>query len=105
MGLGYALTETLIYDKEDGRILNPNFVDYKLLTPLDMPKVETFLADTYEPDGPFGAKGIGEGAMNPVPAAVFNAVANALGVRIFSSPLTPEKVLEALQSRTSKERP
>jgi CO/xanthine dehydrogenase Mo-binding subunit len=105
MGLGYALTETLIYDNQDGRILNPNFVDYKLLTPLDMPKVETFLADTYEPDGPFGAKGIGEGAMNPVPAAVFNAVANALGVRIFSSPLTPEKVLKAVQRRASKERP
>jgi len=105
MGLGYALTETLIYNKKDGRILNPNFIDYKLLTPLDMPKVETFLADTYEPDGPFGAKGIGEGAMNPVPAAVFNAVANALGVRIFSSPLNPEKVLQAVQSKTSKERP
>jgi CO/xanthine dehydrogenase Mo-binding subunit len=105
MGLGYALTETLIYDKHDGHILNANFIDYKLLTPLDMPKVETFLADTYEPTGPFGAKGIGEGAMNPVPAAVFNAVANALGVRIFSSPITPEKVLEAIRSRTLKERP
>jgi CO/xanthine dehydrogenase Mo-binding subunit len=105
MGLGYALTETLIHDRQDGRVLNPNFIDYKLFTPLDMPNVETFLADTYEPTGPFGAKGIGEGAMNPAPAAVFNAVANALGVRIFNSPLTPEKVLEAVQSRTSKERP
>jgi len=65
-----------------------------------MPKTETFLADTYEPDGPFGAKGIGEGAMNPVPAAVFNAVANAIGVRIFTSPLSPEKVLKALQGKS-----
>jgi CO/xanthine dehydrogenase Mo-binding subunit len=99
MGLGYALTETVVYDKKDGRVLNPNFIDYKLLTPLDMPKVETPLADTFEPDGPFGAKGIGEGAMNPVPAAVFNAVANALGIRIFTSPLTPEKVLKVLKSQ------
>ncbi len=43
-----------------------------------MPQTETFLTDTYEPDGPFGAKGIGKGAMNPLPAAVFNAVANAI---------------------------
>lgn len=102
MGLGYALTETVVYDKQDGHVLNPNFVDYKLLTPVDMPKTETFLADTYEPDGPFGAKGVGEGAMNPVPAAVFNAVANAIGIRIFTSPLTPEKVLKALQSKGSR---
>jgi xanthine dehydrogenase molybdenum-binding subunit len=100
MGLGYALTETVVYDKKDGHVLNPNFVDYKLLTSVDMPKTETFLADTYEPDGPFGAKGIGEGAMNPVPAAVFNAVANAIGVRIFTSPLSPEKVLKALQGKS-----
>jgi CO/xanthine dehydrogenase Mo-binding subunit len=97
MGLGYALTETLIYDQRTGRILNPNFVDYKLLTPLDMPETTTALADTYEPDGPFGAKGIGEGALNPVPAALFNAVANAVGKRFFMSPLTPERVLKALK--------
>jgi CO/xanthine dehydrogenase Mo-binding subunit len=101
MGLGYALTETVLYDKEDGHVLNPNFVDYKLLTPLDMPKTETFLADTNEPDGPFGAKGVGEGALNPVPAAVFNAVASAIGARIFTSPLSPEKVLHALKSKGS----
>lgn len=96
MGMGYALSESVVYDPEDGHVVNPNFVDYKLQTPLDMPETETFLTDTYEPDGPFGAKGIGEGAMNPVPAAIFNAVANAIGVRIFSSPITPEKILRAI---------
>jgi CO/xanthine dehydrogenase Mo-binding subunit len=96
MGMGYAFTESVVYDPEDGHVLNPNFVDYKLQTPLDMPKTETFIANTYEPDGPYGAKGIGEGSMNPVPTAIFNAVANAIGVRIFTSPLTPEKVLQAL---------
>lgn len=99
MGLGYALTETVLYDPKDGHVLNPNFIDYKMLTPVDMPETEIFLADIYEPDGPFGAKGIGEGAMNPVPAAVFNGVADAIGVRVFASPLTPEKVLKAMQNK------
>ncbi len=97
MGIGYALTEDLIYDSKDGHVLNPNFRDYKLLTPLDMPEVETFFADTSEPTGPFGAKGIGEGATNPVAAAVFNAVYNAIGVRIFTMPITPDKILEGLR--------
>jgi xanthine dehydrogenase molybdenum-binding subunit len=99
MGLGYALSETLIYDSGDGRVLNPDFVDYKLLTPLDMPKTEAILAETWEPDGPYGAKGVGEGAMNPVPAAVFNAVARAIGVRLTTSPITPEMVLRALREK------
>ncbi len=96
MGMGYAFTESVKYDSQDGHVLNPNFVDYKLQTPLDMPKTETFLADTYEPDGPYGAKGVGEGAMNPVPAAIFNAVANAIGKHLFISPITQEAILRAL---------
>ena len=99
MGIGYALTEDLVYDSKDGHVLNPNFKDYKLLTPLDMPEVETFFADTSEPTGPFGAKGIGEGATNPVAAAVFNAVYNAIGVRVFIMPITPEKILEGLRKQ------
>ena len=95
--MGYALTEDLIYDSKDGHVLNPNFRDYKLLTPLDMPKVETFLADTYEPTGPFGAKGIGEGASNSVAAAVYNAVYNATGVSLYTMPIIPENILEELK--------
>jgi CO/xanthine dehydrogenase Mo-binding subunit len=98
MGMGYALTENLYYDPKDGHVVNPNYRDYKLLTPLDMPKVETFFADTYEPTGPFGAKGIGEGATNSVAAAVYNAVYNAIGVRIYTMPITPEKILEGLSN-------
>jgi CO/xanthine dehydrogenase Mo-binding subunit len=99
MGLGYALTENVVYDSDDGHVLNPNFRDYKLLTPLDMPKVETFLADTYEPTGPFGAKGVGEGSTNTVAPAVYNAVYNAVGARVLTMPLTPEKVLKAMQQK------
>jgi len=99
MGIGFALTEGVVHDSVDGRVLNPDFRDYKLLTPLDMPKVETFLADVWEPTGPFGAKGIGEGCVNPVAAAVYNAVYNAIGVRIYTMPMTPEKVLAALRDK------
>jgi len=99
MGLGYALVENVVYDSKDGHVLNPNFRDYKLLTPSDMPQIETFLADIFEPTGPFGAKGIGEGATNPVAPAVYNAVHNAIGVRIYTMPLLPEKILEALKNR------
>jgi len=98
-GLGYALTEHLVYDSEDGRVLNPTFKDYKLLPPTDLPTVETFLATTWEPTGPFGAKGIGEGCLNPVAPAVYNAVTNAIGVRIFDMPLTPEKILRAQEQK------
>jgi len=103
MGLGYALSESVIYDSNDGRVLNPNFRDYKILTPLDMPQVETFLADTWEPTGPFGAKGIGEGCTNPVAPAVYNAVYNAVGVRIYTMPITPEKILQALRDKQGKQ--
>ena len=99
-GLGYALSEDVVYDPANGRVLNPNFRDYKLLTPRDMPHVDTFFADTWEPTGPFGAKGIGEGATNPVASAVYNAVYNAVGVRIFTMPITPEKILEVLAEKT-----
>jgi CO/xanthine dehydrogenase Mo-binding subunit len=99
-GLGYALLEHLVYDSEDGRVLNPTFKDYKLLPPTDLPEVETFLASAREPTGPFGAKGIGEGCLNPVAPAVYNAVANAIGVRIFDMPLTPEKILRSLERKS-----
>jgi len=99
MGIGFALTESVVYDSVDGHVVNPNFRDYKLVTPLDMPKVETFLADIWEPTGPFGAKGIGEGCLNPVAAAIYNAVYNATGARIYDMPITPEKILQALKSK------
>ena len=99
MGMGYALTENLVHDTNDGHVVNPNYRDYKLLTPLDMPEVEVFFADTWEPTGPFGAKGVGEGATNPVAAAVYNAIYSAIGVRIYTMPITPEKILEGLRNK------
>jgi CO/xanthine dehydrogenase Mo-binding subunit len=95
MGSGYALTEESVIGP-DGNVLNPDFRDYKMLTALDMPRVEVIRADTYEPTGPFGAKGMGEGATNPVAPAVANAIYNAIGIRIKETPITPEKILKAL---------
>ena len=62
---------------------------------------ESTLVDSYEPEGPFGAKEVGEGATLPVLGAIANAVADAIGVRIFELPITPEKVLNAIRSKNN----
>jgi CO/xanthine dehydrogenase Mo-binding subunit len=99
MGLGYALLEDTRFDGKTGKALNPNFHDYKTLTALDMPPIEKMIADTFEPTGPFGAKGVGEGATNPVAAAVANAIYNAIGVRVKDLPISVEKVLRGLKEK------
>jgi CO/xanthine dehydrogenase Mo-binding subunit len=99
MGLGYALLEDARFDGKTGKVLNANFRDYKTLTAADMPSIEKMIADTFEPSGPFGAKGVGEGATNPVAAAVVNAIYNAVGIRIKELPITVEKVLKGLKER------
>ncbi len=95
-GMGYCLCEELKF--EDGKILNPNFTDYLLPTALDVPEVEEpiYVEDLYE-YGPFGAKGVGEMALIPTPAAIINALKNATGVRVTEIPATPEKVYFALK--------
>ncbi|TKJ42382.1 hypothetical protein CEE37_01495 [candidate division LCP-89 bacterium B3_LCP] len=100
MGLGYALTEQIQLDS--GRMLNPNFTDYKIPTTMDIPEVVPIFVETNDPEGPFGAKGMGEITMVPTAAAIANAVYNATGVRIKSLPITPEKVLNALKAKEQK---
>lgn len=95
MGLGYALTEDLIVN-EKGECVNSNFRDYRILTAKDMPEVEAIIVESNEPTGPFGAKGIGEGAMISVAPAVNNAIFDAVGRRIKELPLTSEKVFKKL---------
>lgn len=102
-GMSYALLEDTKYDEKTGELTNKGFLtDFKILTPPDLPSLENiriFFTNTYEPTGPFGAKGIGEAALNPVPAAVANAVYNATGTRFREIPITPGKVLEALKEK------
>ncbi|MDA8335865.1 MAG: xanthine dehydrogenase family protein molybdopterin-binding subunit [Peptococcaceae bacterium] len=95
MGLGYALSEELVVEK--GRILNPGFLDYRLLTAADMPPVEVVFEEDDDPAGPFGAKGLGETPAVPTAAAVANAVYRACGVRMLEVPITPERLLAALR--------
>jgi len=97
-GLGLALTEERVVDAQRGTVLNPNLEWYKLPTIADVPKIENLLIDI--PDvkaNSTGAKGAGEPGIIPTAAAIANAVANALGVRITELPLTPARVLEALE--------
>ncbi len=104
MGLGYALLEDTFIDRKTGEVRNPGFRDYKILMSLDMPVLETVIADTFEPTGPFGAKGVGEGATNPVAAAVTNAIYNAVGVRIKELPATMEKIAGAIRDKGDRDR-
>jgi len=94
-GISYALWEDYRYDS-NGRMTNPRFWDYKILTARDVPEIQTILVDGSEPSGPFGAKSIGEVAINGPAPAIANAVFDAVGVRIRSLPITPEKVWRAL---------
>ncbi|HXJ83476.1 MAG TPA: molybdopterin cofactor-binding domain-containing protein, partial [Candidatus Methylomirabilis sp.] len=97
MGLGYALSEELII--REGRVLNPQFMEYALVPASDMPEIVIRLIETVDEAGPFGAKGLGESGVIPVAAAVANAVRDAIGVRITALPLTPERVRRALEER------
>lgn len=91
MGIGFALSEEMIIEK--GKIMNPDFRDYRILTAKDVVPIEALILETPDPDGPYGAKGIGESGCVPTAAAIANAVYNAVGVRIRDLPMTPERVL------------
>ncbi|MBP2641284.1 MAG: aerobic-type carbon monoxide dehydrogenase, large subunit CoxL/CutL-like protein [Firmicutes bacterium] len=97
MGLGYATLEEL--EINQGKIKNPNLDTYLLATSLDVPEIVSVIVEDQEPTGPFGAKGVGEPALIPTAAAIANAVYDAIGVRIYSLPITPEKVLAALDEK------
>ena len=101
MGLGWALYEHLQH--ENGRLLNGNFADYTMPTADSVPRIHSSVVESNEPNGPYGAKGASETAMLPGAAAIANAVYDAIGVRIKTLPITPEKVLAALRARRTAE--
>jgi 4-hydroxybenzoyl-CoA reductase subunit alpha len=92
MGLGYALSEQFVM--EEGRTLNTTFLDYKIPNALDMPPGESVCIETYEPEGPMGAKEAGEGLASPTAPAIAEAVCHATGYRCRDLPITPEKILK-----------
>lgn len=97
-GVGYALYEEV--KSEGGRIVNPDFRDYKIPTAAEMDfPIELDFIETDDPAGPFGAKGVGEPGLVPTAPAIANAIYDAIGVRIHDLPITPEKILAALNER------
>ena len=100
-GVGSTLYEEMVL--EAGKVVNPNLMDYMLPTSLDMPQLLPSVVEVGHEDGPYGAKGLADAAICPVPAAIGNAVANAIGVWIHDSPITPEKVLNALRSKKERQ--
>lgn len=97
-GLGFVLSEEMQFGA-DGRVTNPDFLDYKCPVATDMPAIHTHFVETVDPLGPFGAKGIGELAFVPVVGAIANAVSDAAGVEVTELPITPVRLLELIKRR------
>lgn len=98
-GMGYALTEEILW--EDGRLVNPSFMDYKFPGILESPgKINTVILETPEPSHPFGVKGVGEPPLVGAAPAINNAVSAATGLRLKKIPLTPERVLTGLLEKS-----
>lgn len=99
-GIGYALWEHPVMDEKTGEVLTTDFDTYKIASTLDMPEMETILIEQSEPTGPFGAKGVGEpGCVNQA-ASIANAIYDAVGIRLWELPMTPEKVLEKIKDKS-----
>ncbi len=96
-GIGWALREALVYG-EEGQMLTATLMDYAVPVALDLPPIDAVLVEVPAPDGPFGAKGVGEPPAIPGPATVANAVRDAIGARPAAIPMTAERVLDAIRS-------
>jgi len=100
-GLGMAMFEDVKYSK-NGRMISSDLLNYKIPTRLDINKLTTEFVDSYEESGPFGAKSVGEIGIDTPPAALANAIENALGVRMTELPITPEKIIKKLKEKNNE---
>lgn len=98
MGLGECLFEEVKFDSR-GRIINSNLGEYKIPTALDMPNVKSIIVESNEPNGPYGAKEVGEGAIMPTIPAILNAIHDATGVRINELPVSSERLFMAMKDK------
>ena len=94
-GIGWALNEEYIYD-QNGRLDNPGFLDYRMPVASDLPEIDAVIIEVPNPNHPYGVKGVGEIPLVPPLAAIANAIAHATGKRMFELPMSPPKVLAAL---------
>ncbi len=97
-GIGWTLYENFVF--QDGRLVNGNFADYTMATAEASPVLRHAIVESIDPNGPFGAKGASETALVPAAGAIANAICDAVGVRINSLPITPEKILAALREKS-----
>jgi 4-hydroxybenzoyl-CoA reductase subunit alpha len=101
MGIGEAMFEEVKFDGK-GKVINADLAEYKIPTALDMPPIRPIIVESNEPNGPYGAKEVGEGAIMPTIPAILNAVYNATGVRFWELPLTCDRVLKGLEEHRSE---
>ena len=99
MGLGQVLMEGMHYDPETGATQNTSFLEYKIPSPFEQPEIDFVPCGSVDNEGPFGAKEVGEGALAPFNPSVANAIYDAVGVRMQSLPITPDKVLKELEKK------
>lgn len=100
MGLGECMFEEVKFD-DQGRVINASLGEYHIPTVLDMPQMKCIVIESGEPNGPFGAKEVGEGAIMPTIPAILNALHDAVGITITELPITPERVLKAIKEKQS----
>ncbi len=98
MGIGYTFLENLRFDQK-GRPANGNFANYRLPRSMGTPPVESIMVESNDPEGPFGAKGMGEASLLPTSAAIANAIYDAVGIRLKELPFTPDKIIKALMEK------
>jgi len=96
-GIGWALNEEYIYD-DNGRMENPSFLDYRMPVASDLPMIDTVILEIPNPSHPFGVRGVGEVPIIPPMAAIANAIEDATGVRLYDLPMSPPRVLAALDA-------
>jgi CO/xanthine dehydrogenase Mo-binding subunit len=97
-GIGWALNEEYVYG-EDGRLQNPGFLDYRIPVCSDLPFIDTQILEIPNPNHPYGIRGVGETSIVPPLAAIANAVSNAAGVRMTHTPMSPPRVLKAINAQ------
>ena len=98
-GIGWALNEEYFYN-EAGHLMNASFLDYRMPTSLDLPMIETIIVEVPNPGHPYGVRGVGEVPIVPPQAAVSNAIARAVGVRLGDLPMSPQRVVKALSAKS-----
>jgi hypothetical protein len=99
-GIGWALNEEYIYG-DDGRLQNPGFLDYRIPVCSDLPFIDTEILEIPNPNHPYGIRGVGETSIVPPLAAIGNAISNAVGVRMDHVPMSPPRILAALELHSS----